>query len=233
MERLGLGSADIFNLVKNRKKGIIYVEGSSFGFYGPLASAYGFEQLGQMISGLCVEQGRHQYYSPPFPPGEEPPTLLPSANCDVNTGSFGALGTLAALWRREREGGSYLVRVSLTQTALQLRDFGMYKDKKDIEKLMHAYPPLDSNDDPTSMYYALNSLLHFFIKLNDRYPKCGYQARACVLSISIHSFVLTCSPFAVRFNVQGSTTRTAGGPPSKTVPLAATWPTSVLRSNFR
>lgn len=171
LERMGLSAQDVFELVKKRGRGIVYVEGSSFGFHGPLASAFGFEQLGQMLAGLCVEQGKHQIFSPPIPSSEAPPTLLPAANCDVNTGSFGALGALAALWRREREGGSYLVRVSLTQTARQLRDFGTYSDPKDIEKLMRGFPPIESDYDPTSIYYGIGILTNFYIKLKDRYPE--------------------------------------------------------------
>ncbi len=41
LERLGLSREDLFKLVKNRNKGLIYVEGSSFGFYGPLATGFG------------------------------------------------------------------------------------------------------------------------------------------------------------------------------------------------
>jgi crotonobetainyl-CoA:carnitine CoA-transferase CaiB-like acyl-CoA transferase len=45
------------------------------------------------------------------------PQLLQAAACDYTTGYLAALGTMAALWRRSHEGGSYHVRVSLCQTA--------------------------------------------------------------------------------------------------------------------
>jgi crotonobetainyl-CoA:carnitine CoA-transferase CaiB-like acyl-CoA transferase len=43
---------------------------------------------------------------------------------DYPTGYLGALGALAALIRRAKEGGSYHVRVSLCQTAMHFQDLG-------------------------------------------------------------------------------------------------------------
>jgi hypothetical protein len=48
-------------------------------------------------------------------PGD--PALVVAAACDYTTGYLAALGTMAALWRRAHEGGSYHVRASLCQTA--------------------------------------------------------------------------------------------------------------------
>ena len=46
------------------------------------------------------------------------PALLPGAACDYTTGYLAAYGTLLALARRAREGGSYHVRVSLCQSGM-------------------------------------------------------------------------------------------------------------------
>jgi crotonobetainyl-CoA:carnitine CoA-transferase CaiB-like acyl-CoA transferase len=48
--------------------------------------------------------------------GPDRPKHLPAQVVDHGTGYLGAFGALVALARREREGGSYLVRVSLAQT---------------------------------------------------------------------------------------------------------------------
>jgi hypothetical protein len=48
--------------------------------------------------------------------GEDRPQHLPAQIVDHSTGYLAALGALIALARRVREGGSYLVRVSLAQT---------------------------------------------------------------------------------------------------------------------
>jgi hypothetical protein len=62
--------------------------------------------MAQTVSGMVIGQG-----------GPDHPELLPAAACDYTTGYLAALGTMAALWRRAREGGSYHVRASLCQTA--------------------------------------------------------------------------------------------------------------------
>jgi hypothetical protein len=48
----------------------------------------------------------------------EKPSLVPAYFNDYGTGCLGALGVLAALLRRAREGGSWLVRVALAKTAM-------------------------------------------------------------------------------------------------------------------
>ncbi|KAI9010540.1 CoA-transferase family III domain-containing protein [Hyaloraphidium curvatum] len=172
VERLGFGFQDVLNMVKNRKKGIIYVEGNSYGFNGPMAGALGFEQLGQMLSGLCKVNGEYQIFEPaPDPSTGPPPAVLPCANCDVNTGTFGALGAVACLVRREREGGSYRVRVSLTRTAMVLRDLGPYEDKAALAKLMASYPPYEISYDPSSPHHGINFINHFYLKLLQARPE--------------------------------------------------------------
>lgn len=43
--RLGFGPEQVFDMVKDRERGIVYVEASAFGFSGPYADAPGFEHL--------------------------------------------------------------------------------------------------------------------------------------------------------------------------------------------
>ena len=52
------------------------------------------------------------------------PALIPAAVCDYITGYLGAAGVAAALLRRFREGGSWLVQVSLCATAMWLQSLG-------------------------------------------------------------------------------------------------------------
>jgi crotonobetainyl-CoA:carnitine CoA-transferase CaiB-like acyl-CoA transferase len=102
MERRGLGPEDLAEI----RPGLVYVTMNCYGDVGPWRQRPGWEQLAQSVSGMAVVQG-----------GDGPPTLIPAAACDYSTGYLAALGTLAALWRRSREGGSYHVRASLCQTA--------------------------------------------------------------------------------------------------------------------
>ena len=63
----------------------------------------------QSVSGMAHEQGLWA--------GADRPQHLPAQVVDHGTGYLAAFGVLVALARRAREGGSYLVRVSLAQTA--------------------------------------------------------------------------------------------------------------------
>jgi len=88
------------------RPGIVVVTINCYGDVGPWRLRPGWEQMAQTVSGLAVGQG-----------GADHPVLVPAAACDYTTGYLAALGTMAALRRRAREGGSYHVRASLCQTA--------------------------------------------------------------------------------------------------------------------
>ena len=90
------------------RPGIVYVTLSAFGHSGPWRARRGFETLIQSVSGMAHEQGRAL--------GLDRPHHLPAQVVDHGTGYLAAFGALVALARRAREGGSYLVRVSLAQT---------------------------------------------------------------------------------------------------------------------
>ena len=102
LERRGFGAAQLAAL----RPGIIYVSENAFGHEGPWQDRPGWEQLAQSTTGVAVTQGI------------ERPTLAPAAMNDYTTGYFAALGTMMALRRRAVEGGSWLVRVSLSQTSM-------------------------------------------------------------------------------------------------------------------
>jgi crotonobetainyl-CoA:carnitine CoA-transferase CaiB-like acyl-CoA transferase len=59
--------------------------------------------------------------------------------CDIMTGYLGAIGVKAALLRRAKEGGSYSVRISLTQCVQFIMSLGL-NDKKVIENLEDLGP---------------------------------------------------------------------------------------------
>jgi hypothetical protein len=53
--------------------------------------------------------------------------------CDIMTGYLGAIGAKAALLRRAREGGSYVVRVTLSQCVQYMTSLG-FNDKRVVEE---------------------------------------------------------------------------------------------------
>jgi crotonobetainyl-CoA:carnitine CoA-transferase CaiB-like acyl-CoA transferase len=110
LARLGFGVPESARL----RPGLIIVEINCYGHEGPWRARPGWEQLAQTVTGLACAHG-----------GAESPALLPAAACDYTTGYLAAFGTLIALERRARYGGTYLVRASLCQTGAWLRSLGL------------------------------------------------------------------------------------------------------------
>ena len=102
-----VAAASTPDALAERRPGLVYVTMNCYGDVGPWRARPGWEQLAQTVSGIASVQG-----------AGGPPVLIPAAACDYTTGYLAALGTMAALWRRSHEGGSYHVRASLCQTAM-------------------------------------------------------------------------------------------------------------------
>jgi crotonobetainyl-CoA:carnitine CoA-transferase CaiB-like acyl-CoA transferase len=109
---LGFGPEEVAKL----RPGIVYVTLSAYGHSGPWRQRRGFETLIQSVTGFAHEHG--------FGGGLGRPHHLPAQVVDHATGYLAALGALVALARRAREGGSYLVRVSLVQTGRWVDSLG-------------------------------------------------------------------------------------------------------------
>ncbi|MEJ0025688.1 MAG: CoA transferase [Rhizomicrobium sp.] len=110
LERLGFGPLELARM----RPGIVCTAINCYGHEGPWRTRPGWEQLGQTVTGMAVVHG-----------GAETPRLQPGAVTDYATGFLAAFGTMIALERRARYGGSHLVRVSLAQTAVWMRGMGL------------------------------------------------------------------------------------------------------------
>ena len=112
------------------RPGIVYVSLSAFSHVGPWASRRGFDTVVQTVSGITNRQGEL------FPGPDPGPQFYPVSAIDYLTGYLMAFGALVALERRTREGGSWLVRISLAQTGRWLVGQGQvpYNDVKDVPK---------------------------------------------------------------------------------------------------
>ncbi len=113
LERRGFGVQQAAAL----NPSIIYVSENAFGHEGPWQERPGWEQLAQSTTGVA-------YMHNP-----EHPVLAPVAMNDYTTGYFSALGTLMALRKRATEGGSWSVRVSLSQTSMWYYRMGTDMDR--------------------------------------------------------------------------------------------------------
>ncbi len=100
------------------RPGLVYVSLSAFGHTGPWASRRGFDTVVQTVNGMTVRQAE-------CVPGKSAgPQFYPVSAIDYCTGYLMAFGAMVALERRAREGGSWLVRISLAQVGKWIVDLG-------------------------------------------------------------------------------------------------------------
>ncbi|TKI04492.1 CoA transferase [Martelella alba] len=99
-----------------RRPGIVCVSLTAYGTQGPWADRRGFDSLVQTAMGFNHAEGEAA--------GDGRPRALPMQILDQATGYLMAFGAAAALYRQRREGGSWLVDVSLAQTGQWLRGLG-------------------------------------------------------------------------------------------------------------
>jgi len=119
LAKLGFSPAALAHLAP----GMTYVAVSAYGNEGPWAGRRGWEQLAQAATGIAVEQGAFMAARRKSR-RDTLPELIPAAVLDYVTGYLAAAGALAALLRRIREGGSWVVQVSLASTAMWLQSLG-------------------------------------------------------------------------------------------------------------
>jgi len=112
------------------RPGIVVVSLSAFSHVGPWASRRGFDTVIQSVSGITSRQGEL------FPDGAPGPQFYPVSAIDFLTGYLMAFGAMVALARRAREGGSWLVRISLAQVGRWLVERGQVPEAelKDVPK---------------------------------------------------------------------------------------------------
>jgi crotonobetainyl-CoA:carnitine CoA-transferase CaiB-like acyl-CoA transferase len=108
-----------------RKPGIIVVSVKLNAHQGPWSLWPGFDINAGGIGGLATAEGTPDQ---PLPPQQV------QVICDIMTGYLGAIGVKAALLRRAKEGGSYSVRVSLSQCCRYIMSLGL-NDKEVFEDL--------------------------------------------------------------------------------------------------
>lgn len=112
LDKLGFSPQQLATL----NPGIVVVSLSAYGTQGPWAQKRGFDSLVQTATGFNHAEMQAGAASAP--------KALPMQILDYATGHLMAFAAAAALHRQQREGGSWLVRVSLAQTGQWLRAMG-------------------------------------------------------------------------------------------------------------
>lgn len=141
---LGFSPEDVARI----SPGIISVSLSAYGHAGPWAERRGFDSLVQTATGFNHAEGQAA--------GLDGPKELPAQMLDHASGYLMAFGAMMARARQSREGGSWLVRVSLAQTGRWLWSLGRIRDglktadltgddiQPFIEQLPSGFGPLSS-----------------------------------------------------------------------------------------
>jgi crotonobetainyl-CoA:carnitine CoA-transferase CaiB-like acyl-CoA transferase len=123
--RPGLADSEGYSAqaLAERNPGVIYVSVKLNTHEGPWTNWPGYDLSAGGIAGLYTEEGT-----------PDQPLMPQQVNvvCDIMTGYLGAIGAKAALLRRAKEGGSYSVRVTLTQCVQYMTSLG-FNDKRVIE----------------------------------------------------------------------------------------------------
>lgn len=112
LDAFGFGARDLARL----RPGIVVVSLSAYGHEGPWAGKRGFDSLVQTATGFNHAEAKAA--------GVDAPKPLPCQVLDHGTGFLMAFAAMMSLRRQREEGGSWLVRLSLAQTAQWLRGLG-------------------------------------------------------------------------------------------------------------
>jgi hypothetical protein len=112
LERIGFGAEDLAAI----RPGLVCVNLSAYGPGGPWWDRRGFDSVVQLVTGLADDARRLA--------GTDQPVPLPAQALDHGAGWLAAFGAVMALRRQRRDGGSWVVDVSLAGIAGWLRGLG-------------------------------------------------------------------------------------------------------------
>jgi crotonobetainyl-CoA:carnitine CoA-transferase CaiB-like acyl-CoA transferase len=141
------------------RPGIVAVSLCAFSHVGPWASRRGFDTVIQSVSGITNRQGEL------FPGAEPGPQFYPVSAIDFLTGYLMAFGAMVALARRAREGGSWLVRISLAQVGRWLVQRGQVPEAE-LRNVPQDFTPAElerwsmTSDTPDGRLQHLGPVLH-------------------------------------------------------------------------
>lgn len=134
MEHKGFGLANMVEMARKRKKGLVYVDLNCYGQEGTYAERPGYQQCADAASGCSYIMGKTYGF-------EDGTGVLPSLPvADMMTGAVGALDVLLALRDRAKHGGSYHAStVLVASNTIQLtQEFGLYQAEI-VQKIQETY----------------------------------------------------------------------------------------------
>ncbi|MHB8072421.1 CaiB/BaiF CoA transferase family protein [Desulfosporosinus fructosivorans] len=109
MEKLGLG----YDVLKEINPRLVYCAVSGFGRTGPMKDEPAYDLVMQAYGGLMSVTGE----------ADRPPVKVGFSVVDLTTGMYACIGTLLALWAREKTGRGQFVEASLLESIVSLQTY--------------------------------------------------------------------------------------------------------------
>lgn len=109
MEKLGLG----YDELKEINPRLVYCAVSGFGRTGPMKNEPAYDVVMQAFGGLMSVTGEP----------DRPPVKVGFSIVDLTTGMYACIGTLLALWAREKTGRGQFVEASLLESIVSLQTY--------------------------------------------------------------------------------------------------------------
>lgn len=109
MEKLGLG----YDVLKELNPRLVYCAVSGFGRTGPMKDEPAYDLVMQAFGGLMSVTGEP----------DRPPVKVGFSIVDLTTGMYACIGTLLALWAREKTGRGQFVEASLLESIVSLQTY--------------------------------------------------------------------------------------------------------------
>jgi crotonobetainyl-CoA:carnitine CoA-transferase CaiB-like acyl-CoA transferase len=157
------GTLEVFGLGREELSakfpGLVQVQVTCYGD-GPWHARGGYDPNAQACTGIAFTEAV----------GGVPQSPISYLLADYLTGYLGALGAIQALLRRAREGGSYLVEVSLTRTCMFVQEFGLF-NQGDIGSLPRSLPAAGDAVEEMDSPYGQLTYLKSPIRLSET-PQC-------------------------------------------------------------
>lgn len=176
LDRLGFGVKYVHELARRRGRGVVYARENCYGWGGPLSHRSGWQMISDAVTGLSWEMGKWL--------GLDEPVVPPLPNADFQTGIIGCLGIMNALDRRAREGGNYLVSMSLNQYNSFLLSVGPQPDEI-LEELREKWKDMDFRhyDNMNRILRKVSALtfanLEMLLTRNSSYPRSRIKCQSC------------------------------------------------------
>lgn len=164
MERIGLG----YDSMSEQNPGLIFLETSAYGHTGPMAKQPGFDMI---LQALCGHEARGAGAG-------NDPMWMRWAPVDFTGGYLGAIGILAALYRRLKDGRGGVVRANLLDSGIYM----LSELLRNPDRSFSGFEPLNANQTGSHPARCIYPVLDGWVAIVAR---SGEQAQALAQTLEL------------------------------------------------